>query len=319
MRTAASIGEDDTLCIAGNDFSLMGFGGAVCVYFNKNMFENLGCDLPYQIVRDGKWTLDKMKEYAALGTNLNGDASFEYSLDGKATYGITTWTAGASAMLIGSGEQYIKRDEAGKPYLAIENDRFYDVCDKIAGITSVKGEFINLSSNPTGESHETSFANSRCLMTIAEVKASNNLRNMKDSFGVLPMPKYDENQESYVCYRMPAVIYLCIPVTNTMPDETAAMMDAGAYLSYTDVLPVYYNITIAQKGLRDEDSIEMLEIIQSSRSFDIGRVFGWTTSLYDDIQRSLANGKSDVASTIAKQKSKVEESINNTWDLLAGK
>ena len=51
------------------------------------------------------------------------------------------------------------------------------------------------------------------------------------------------------------------------------MLDAASYLSYTDVLPVYYNVTIAQKGLRDDESIEMLGIIQSSRYFDIGRVF----------------------------------------------
>ena len=107
-------------------------------------------------------------------------------------------------------------------------------------------------------------------------------------------------------------------MTNTTLDETAAVLDAASYLSYTDVLPVYYNVTIAQKGLRDEESIEMLEIIQSSRYFDTGRVFGWTTTLYDSIETSLLKGKSDVASKIANQKSKVETNIEKTWEKLAG-
>ena len=62
----------------------------------------------------------------------------------------------------------------------------------------------------------------------------------------------------------------------------------------------------------------MLEIIQSSRYFDIGRVFGWTSTLYDAIEKDLLKGKSDVASTIAKQKSKVETNIDKTWEKLAG-
>lgn len=318
IRDAASIGENKALYIAGTDFSLMGFGGTICTYFNKDMLEKLGGESPYQLVRDGKWTLDRMKEYAALGANLNGDTSFDFSADGNATYGIATWYSGATAMLLGSGEEYIKRGDNNRPHLAIENDHFYNVCEKIAGITSVKGEFIEINDSSKNKHYELAFADSRCLMTIAEIKASNKFRDMKDSFGILPMPKYDENQENYVCYRAPATTYLCVPVTNTTLDETAAVLDAASYLSYTDVLPVYYNVTIAQKGLRDDESIEMLEIIQSSRYFDIGRVFGWTSTLYDAIEKDLLKGESDVASTIAKQKSKVETNIDKTWEKLAG-
>ena len=318
IRDAASIGENKALYIAGTDFSLMGFGGTICTYFNKDMLEKLGGESPYQLVRDGKWTLDRMKEYAALGANLNGDTSFDFSADGNATYGIATWYSGATAMLLGSGEEYIKRDDNNRPHLAIENDHFYNVCEKIAGITSVKGEFIEINDSSKNKHYELAFADSRCLMTIAEIKASNKFRDMNDSFGILPMPKYDENQENYVCYRAPATTYLCVPVTNTTLDETAAVLDAASWLSYTDVLPVYYNVTNAQKGLRDEESIEMLEIIQSSRYFDTGRVFGWTTTLYDSIETSLLKGKSDVASKIANQKSKVETNIEKTWEKLAG-
>ena len=139
IRDAASIGENKALYIAGTDFSLMGFGGTICTYFNKGICSRTSvASCSYQLVRDGRWTLDKLGEYAALGANLNGDASFDFAADGNATYGIATWYSGATAMLLGSGEQYIKRDDDNKPYLAIENDHFYSVCEKIAGITSVK-------------------------------------------------------------------------------------------------------------------------------------------------------------------------------------
>lgn len=42
---------------------LMGWDGLWCLLFNENMMDNLGLDYPYQLVRDGKWTLDKLTEY----------------------------------------------------------------------------------------------------------------------------------------------------------------------------------------------------------------------------------------------------------------
>lgn len=42
---------------------LMGWDGLWCLLFNENMMDDLGLDYPYQLVRDGKWTLDKLTEY----------------------------------------------------------------------------------------------------------------------------------------------------------------------------------------------------------------------------------------------------------------
>lgn len=319
IRTAASVGDDAALYIAGTDFSLMGFGGTIGTFFNKNMLEDLGGESPYQLVRDGKWTLDELAKYAKLGADLNGAENFTFEKDGKAKYGLVTWYSGVTAMVLGSGEEYLKRDKNNMPYLAVENDRFYSVCSKIASLTATEGEFGDFNDRTVGKHYEMVFAAGRALMCIAELKASNNFREMKDNFGILPIPKYDEAQEKYVCLRSPATIYLCMPVTNQNKEETAAVLDAATYLSYRDVLPIYYNVTVAQKGLRDEESIEMLEIIQGSRYFDAGRIYGWTTSLYDSIENSLRVGDGDLASTVATYKDQIKTKIADSWEKLAGK
>ena len=222
-------------------------------------------------------------------------------------------------MVLGSGEEYLKRDKNNMPYLAVENDRFYSVCSKIASLTATEGEFGDFNDRTVGKHYEMVFAAGRALMCIAELKASNNFREMTDNFGILPIPKYDEAQEKYVCLRSPATIYLCMPVTNQNKEETAAVLDAATYLSYRDVLPIYYNVTVAQKGLRDEESIEMLEIIQASRYFDAGRIYGWTTSLYDSVENSLRVGDGDLASTVATYKDQIKTKIADSWEKLAGK
>ena len=319
IRTAASVGDGAALYIAGTDFSLMGFGGTIGTFFNKNMLGDLGGASPYQLVRDGKWTLDELAKYAKLGANLNGAENFTFEKDGKAKYGLVTWYSGVTAMVLGSGEEYLKRDKNNMPYLAVENDRFYSVCSKIASLTATEGEFGDFNDRTVGKHYEMVFAAGRALMCIAELKASNNFREMTDNFGILPIPKYDEAQEKYVCLRSPATIYLCMPVTNQNKEETAAVLDAATYLSYRDVLPIYYNVTVAQKGLRDEESIEMLEIIQASRYFDAGRIYGWTTSLYDSVENSLRVGDGDLASTVATYKDQIKTKIADSWEKLAGK
>ncbi len=314
VTDTALIGSGDKLYFASTDFSLFGFDGTLCVYFNENKLNDLQLDTPYDMVRDGSWTLDKISEYMKAGANLNGDSSFSWDKTANATYGMVSWAAAAGSFIIGSGESYIVKDEDNIPTLGIENNRFYDVADKVAGIFSKEGEF--LAQNGANEDHyETIFQNGRALFLTAEIKAMSKYRNMDDNFGIVPIPKYEESQDGYHSFRTSYALMMTVPVTNTKPAETGIIMDALTYMTAEDVLPVYYEVNLSQKGLRNEDSIEMLDIIRDSRCFDIGEVFGWTVDLKNTIDSSLTSGTGDLASTVAQYKSAVTKSIEDTMKL----
>ena len=68
------------------------------------------------------------------------------------------------------------------------------------------------------------------------------------------------------------------------------ILDALSYESYRDVLPLYYGQTISQKGLRDEDWIEMLSIINETRVSESGLIFGVTSGLVNAL-KSLDKGR----------------------------
>ena len=72
---------------------------------------------------------------------------------------------------------------------------------------------------------------------------------------------------------------------------------------------------VAQKGLRNDDSIEMLGIISESRGFDIGEGYGWTEDLSAKVNTMLVS-KNNVASLVDSNRSKIEESINKTLELM---
>ena len=160
------------------------------------------------------------------------------------------------------------------------------------------------------------FSTGRSLFVTGEIKAAQTLRDMTDTFGIIPFPKYDESQEDYVTDLVLQLFYLTIPITNQRLDMTATIVEAMTHDSFTDVIPVYYEQTVEQKGLRNNESIEMLEIMRQTRTVDPGVVFGWTNTLNETIRTKLFAGDANVASDIESAKTSIETNIDKFLEFL---
>ena len=93
------------------------------------------------------------------------------------------------------------------------------------------------------------------------------LRDYEVDFGVVPMPKYDEAQENYRHYAWPS--FVCVPTTIQRPELVGAGLELFAYESQA-VTDAYMEILIRGKSTRDEESLEMLDIIYDTQVCDIG-------------------------------------------------
>ena len=313
--TEASIGKNsDVLYFVHSDLSLCSFDLVWSIFFNENMMTDLGKEMPYDIVRNGKWTIDEFNKMLKWGTNLNGDEDFTFGKDKNSIYGLTSFYRLVDAMIIGANNRLTTKGSDGIPVLSIENDRFYTTIDKLTKIFGTEGDYIEANDNNTGKKYDTIFMSGRALFYGGEVKASGIFREMEDSFGILPLPKLDENQEEYYAWMNYDTPTLIIPATNSNHERTGAILDALSYLSYKDVLPAYYKVRVSQKSLRNDDSIEMLDIIRHSLYYDASRTYGWSEELVNAIHNAVINGDNNVASIIAAKKSAVEENITKTLD-----
>ena len=311
------IGKDNTLYFASHYYSLMSFDGTICTYVNETMLEDLGLDKPYDLVRSGKWTYDKLFEYTEAGSNLNGDDSFGWKNDGNSVYGLATWSNGIYAMLRSADAVFTKTDSDGKPYITAGESHFINVCEMLANeLYAVEGEYINKNVSNSPEHYEEIFKNGRALMLVAQIKTSNKYRELDDTFGMLPLPKYDEAQEDYISFMPESCALMCIPMTNPDAETTAALIDAFSYVSYKDVLPVYYEVNVSQKGLRNEESIEMLDIIRNNRVIDVANIFGWTTDMQNAVRTKLEAGDANVVSTVESYRSAADAAILSTFEAL---
>ena len=311
------IGNNGGLYFALSDINIMNLQGAWCVYFNENMMINKGLELPYNAVKNGTWTFDEFYKYEKAGASLNGTDSYKWDPNGAAVFGYTSYEGGTSALMAASGESYIRIDDTGTPKLAIEHERFYDVCAKIAGLTMNTGEYQNANDYTTGFHFEMIFRDARAMMLIGELKAADVFRTMDDTFGIVPMPKFDENQKEYYTSVARQAPVLVVPTTNTNLSRTGIILDDLAYSSYKDVTPIFWDVTVSQKRLRNEDSIEMLQIIKDSVQFDIGSAYGWTSAITIAIRDVLDKGKSDITSQIEKNRDKVAVNITKTLEEFA--
>lgn len=314
--TEASLGKSgNTLYFVQSDLSLCAFDLVWSIYFNEDMMTRLGKDMPYDTVREGKWTIDSFNTMLKWGTNLNGDDNFTFSYDNKAIYGFTSFYRICDAMIIGAGNRFTTKGSDGTPALSLENDRFYTTAEKLAKIFGSEGDYIE--ANQNGVKYDKIFMSGRALFYGGEVKASGVFREMEDSFGILPLPKLDESQENYCAWMNYDTPTLIVPSTNSDPERTGAILDALSYLSYKDILPAYYKVRVSQKSLRNDDSIEMLGIIRDSLYYDASLTYGWTADLASSIRTAVIAGDSNVSSIIAAQKEAVAGKIAATMESLA--
>jgi hypothetical protein len=67
---------------------------------------------------------------------------------------------------------------------------------------------------------------------------------------------------------------MAIPLNLPNPEWTGMIIEEMSYLSYRDILPVYYDVVLNVKMVRDEESVETLKILFDSKVFDPSYVLG---------------------------------------------
>ncbi len=98
------------------------------VLFNRDMIENHHLEDPYQLVRDGNWTIDKMAKMASGVALDNGDTLW----DEADIYGFsTTRSEYLTAFITAADVQIIGKNADGEFELAFDSDRAYTLMDKL--------------------------------------------------------------------------------------------------------------------------------------------------------------------------------------------
>ena len=267
---ACSIGEKHRYFLAG-DISLNMIRCISSLYFNKSMLENLGHNVVYlyQTALDGQWTLDQMLTLSNDAySDLNGNGITD---DGDQVGTLFTFLNALDSISFGLGLQLTTHDENHYPVLTGENEHNADVFLKMNTLVNESKSILCITGDPDFVMQY--FREGHSLFMGGFLYHAEILRDMEDDFGILPYPKYDENQEDYRSVLHDIATLVCVPVTCSKFETTSAVLEALSYNNYYDVTPVYYESALKVKYARDEITPKVIDIIHESAMTDISYVY----------------------------------------------
>lgn len=239
------------------------------VIFNSDMIEKNHMEDPYQLVRNGKWTLDKMAEMASVVTAENGDSIW----DNNDTYGFAApnnWFL--TSFIHGADVDILTKNADGEFELIFDNEKSYEFVDKLdallLGPDTYVFDYRGLEVGSAYIDEALTIDSNRCLFTLQAFNNFWSIRNITTEFGILPFPKFDEAQEDYYSLDWSGLMSVPLSVSESSYQMVGDTIELLAYHSDEEVIPAYIEATLGTKFARDENWAEMIEIIFDGIVFD---------------------------------------------------
>ena len=285
---------DDKLFFITGDLCLLAYDCTHCLVFNRDLAVENDID-PYKLVYDGEWTLDKMLE---ISKGITRDENNDGTMDLDDVWGCLINSNFTTSMFLASGERLTTKDSNDLPVISVMGERQIDVFDKIFNLCSNSAVgHIDSSANISKFSSvwvaaSEAVASKRALFRAVAVVDIFEVADFECNFGVLPIPKFDVEQENYYS-NVSAIAATCvaIPKTNKDYERASIVMDAMAQASTDTVKTSYYDNLLKLRKLQGEDDEKMLDIIFDGRVYDYGILFQWGTinTFMNDIAFSGTN------------------------------
>ena len=303
-----------------NDLLIIDKDALFIFLFNKDVIQEMGLEDPYQLVRDGKWTVDKMWDMAKVVTrDINGDGI----MDDSDRYGLISQTHTMHGNVVGAGHFVITKDKDDLPVLNITDPM---IQESYAKWIEIKNDRVN---TIVAQDYSSKYADiwdqqlqmlneKRGLWLYTGMNRVTLLREMECNFGILPNPKHDESQKEYYnAVHAWCTTAISIPITSDL-ERTGMILEALTAESYYTLRPAYYDISLKSKLMRDDESGEMLDLIFNNRCYDLGHVYNWG-GIFDMFGTITQQKSTNFVSAYEKLLPRVETAMQKTIDeIIAG-
>ena len=279
------------------------------MFFNERICTEYGYpseDL-YNLVYEGKWVYDTFNSILSgiyADTNGNGVTDKEDTLGyvGGLCHPLDIWLAAFD-------QPISSKDGEGNIQIEIMTDKTVSALEKIYDLTynnpASFRETIDYTEYKT-------FAQSNAAFTpLPFHTAFNELREMTDTYGILPLPKWNEEQAEYRTHIYDQYSTFNIPKT-VNPDRyefIGIMMEALCAGSFREVYPAYYDVALKNKYASDENAAAMIDLIRNGAGMDLTFMFSDSFMRVSFMFRDLINNKN---TDIASQYKKIEKSMLKT-------
>ena len=279
-----------SLFFVSGDSNISTLDNAVVTLFNKHLYDNYpDFESPYDMVSAGTWTMANVMEMAKIATiDASGDG-----IDLQDQVGYFTYASGGIYYYYAAGQRVSTNDESGYPTITADDpvtqdavDYLYSILNPSQNVETIRGGSVER--RDMFEVNHVLFTD----MLIWDVRKQ--IRPLDIDYGIVPPPKYSESQDRYysLVYFQDCVHLWTLPKTYTDKDKATLMMEVMAAYSTDTTMHAYYNEVLYYYAARDPQSIEMLDIVRDSQTYDIALGYNWggfRQALFDFIIPGNAN------------------------------
>lgn len=285
-------------------------GDSVGLFMNKKIADDYKIEVPYDDVRNGTWTLDKFQKAVK---EIYSDLDNNGSKSDADMYGFAAWNK--SSFQAAYSECY-KENDNGELTLDYDTEKLIGAIEFLRNIFASDNGYI-----VEADFWDNSiFTEGRALFYYGSIgmMATADMRGNSFDFGIIPVPKYDENQTSY---RTPCDTHPWgIPVTVKDTETLSLLLEAYSSVGYNFVREKYFELALQNKYSRDDDSVEMLNIISDSVTCDLA-VLNTPAGGYDGLGRvflyAIMNPDAGIASYLASLESSEKAIIDSLNEFFA--
>jgi len=267
------------------------------VFFNKKLAEQNQIEDLYGTVQSGAWTFDKMLEYAQRVTSdLDGNGVYDESdLFGLAIdahnlrYLPTYWEADIT--VVGSD---------GMRDFNLPSEKYIDAYDKAYAMV-YDYDYVFYAGD--SERDDTAmFVRDQVLFHTDRLCRAAQMKEMDSEYGIIPFPKYNEEQENYITTIDDPLSPIMILNNVEDPDMVGTIVEALCMYGYEKVTPAYYETTLKLKYLSDEVAMGMIDLIRDSVVLDFAMIYNSQLgSIYSYISNSVHSNIPNITSGVKAQ------------------
>ncbi len=302
----SSLSVSGRLYTCSGDISYKNLGSSTAMFFNKTIVADLGITDLYETVDRGAWTLDVLEKYMKDSCrDLDGDSVYDIKTD-RLGY-ISQWWVGPIQVLYSGGQRICRKDGDDRLILTLNTERTASVYERYFRLVGTAGAYLQRADgNPELVK---AFTEGRAMFFDYNLNVLDSLRDMKDDYGIIPWPKFDETEEQYYSNVDAGTNLIGVPVTAADPERTSVIIEALCAEGSRNVIPKYYEVVLKVKFSRDNESVKMFDLIRNSRVFDAGYFYSLGTPLASTGKELAADPNSNFASFYAKNEEKTLAAI----------
>jgi len=242
--------------------------------YNKPLADDYGLENLYSVAREGKWTVDKMQEcISKVISDLNGDGVY-------GDQDVTGLMYANNSVLLpyfaAADVRLVVKDETDTPVLnddLEELERVYSTMQQMYQSSGYCLDWLSQTANTVPAL--VSLVNNKQILFQNMITSflRRNYRDVEADFGILPMPKFSEEQDVYSSsYNIEAMQGGFVPITIKDIDTVGFILEAMADAS-GELTDAYNEVCLSSKYTRDKESYEMIKLAKENIVLDLAFIY----------------------------------------------